>query len=78
MNDAIYTDLKKRYNEIYSLKPQSFRSSYMQGLFNFIARHLKTFPFKVFIPVSMGFAMVLLFIFGVFIVRLVTILQYGF
>lgn len=78
MNDAIYTHLKKRYNEIYSIEPQAFRNTHLQRIFDFYARHLKTFPFRIFIPLSAIISIGTLLVLGVLLARLVTLLQYGF
>ena len=78
MNDKVYTHLKNRYNEVYSLKPNTLHVERLDILFKSTTKRLKTFPFKVFIPVALIVAFALYVVLGGLIINLASILQYGF
>lgn len=78
MTDKIYTVLKKKVNEAYAVPPTHFNHSLINNLFKLSASSLKSLPFKIMLPLSLFFSLLLYFIFGLIIVRLVSLLQYGF
>ena len=78
MNDEVYSRLKKRYNEVYSLEPNTLHIGPLTGVYKMLGRWLKIFPFKVIVPVSFVLAVVMFIMFGFLAIKLVSLLQYGF
>lgn len=78
MTDKAYRLLKKRLNETYSLPINNLNLSWLNQLFKIFTSPLKSFPFKIVIPFSFVFALLLYLIFGLLVIRLVSLLQYGF
>jgi hypothetical protein len=78
MSDKIYRQLRKHYNEVYSIEPNELHSEKLTSFYKTIGRYLKVFPFRVFVPFSAIAALALYIVFGILIIRLVSILQYGF
>ncbi|OGK15625.1 hypothetical protein A3H80_02020 [Candidatus Roizmanbacteria bacterium RIFCSPLOWO2_02_FULL_37_19] len=78
MKDKVYSHLKERYDEVYSLSPNNLGFTHLTQIFKTISGQLKFFPFKIFIPLSLFITVILYLVFGIFIVRLVSLLQHGF
>lgn len=78
MSDTIFLKLKHKVDDVYSVPPTAFGDSVLTSLFRQTTGKLKFFPFKVIIPVSIVAAIFLYAIVGFLIVRLVSILQFGF
>ena len=70
--------LRRKFNEVYSLEPNSLFLRPLTFLYKKITSYFKTAPFIVVIPFSFLIAIGLYYIFGYLLVRLTTILQYGF
>lgn len=78
MTDKVYSHLKRRYNEVYSVEPNTLHSNVGDIVFKRISGQLKSFPFKILVPLACVFAFLLYVMFDAFIVSLVSLLQYGF
>lgn len=70
--------LKKKLNEIYIIEPNDLGIKKLTTWYKFIVRYFKTVPFIVIVPLSFLIGYVLYLFFGFLIVRLVSLLQYGF
>lgn len=70
--------IHKKIQEIYSVEPNDLGLGILTNYYKRFTAYLKTLPFIFIIPLSFVFAFVLYFLFGKLMVRLVTILQYGF
>ncbi len=70
--------LRKKFNEVYSLEQNDLVFQPLTFLYRRITHYFKTTPFTIVIPLSFLIAISLYFIFGYLLVRLTTILQYGF
>lgn len=70
--------LKRKFNEIYSLEPNNLVFRPLTFLYKKTVSYFKTTPFIIVIPLSFLITIILYFIFGYLLVRLTTILQYGF
>lgn len=70
--------LKKKLNEIYVIEPNNLGFQLLNNFYKKVTSYFKTAPFIIIIPLSFLIAVSLYFIFGYFLVRLTTILQYGF
>jgi len=69
---------RKKINEVFSLEPNNLGIEPLTGLYKKTTHYLKTMPFLVLIPASLISALTLYFIFDHILVRLVSLLQYGF
>ena len=70
--------LKKKLNEVFSIEPNDLGINFLTFYFKKITSYLKTAPFIFVIPSTIMIALILYFLFGRLLVRLVTILQYGY
>ena len=74
----INTKLKKSINEVFFIEPNDLGP----GLFNYLYKKtthpLKFAPFIVVIPLAFLAAIIMYFIFGQLLIKLVSLLQYGF
>ncbi|MGB4966452.1 MAG: hypothetical protein WBO77_05095 [Microgenomates group bacterium] len=82
MTDTTLQLLQNKLHETYELKPNRFDSALANTLFTTVAKQLKTFPFKWYIPAAVLFtffcwSLSKLTNFGL-LTRLASILQYGF
>lgn len=78
MTDKVYSHLKRRYNETFSLEPNTLHSERLTRLFKAVSVFLKVFPFRIVVPIAILAAIVLYVILGPYLIRLVSLLQYGF
>ncbi len=65
-------------NEVFSIEPNDLGTSYLTTFFKKITSYLKTMPFIYVIPVTFLISIFMYFVFGKFLIKLVTVLQYGF
>ncbi len=70
--------LKKKLDEVFFIEPNNLGLKFLTDLYKFLTARFKTAPFIIIIPLSLIFAGSLYLIFGRLMVRLVTLLQYGF
>lgn len=70
--------LKVKLEEVYLVEPNDLHSAFLTSIYKFTTRLLKRMPFLYIIPFSFGISMLLYLVFGFSVVRLVSVLQYGF
>ncbi|MGB9707143.1 MAG: hypothetical protein ACPL1D_00075 [Microgenomates group bacterium] len=70
--------LKRKLNEIFIVEPNDLGMRFLTLGYKFLVRYLKTAPFLIIVPFSFLLGYLLYLFFGFLIVRLVTLLQYGF
>ncbi len=70
--------LTKKFQEIYSLEPNDLIFRPLTFFYKKLTHYFKTNPFMIILPLSFLIAMILYFVFGYLLVRLTTLLQYGF
>lgn len=70
--------LKKQMNEIFLLEPNNLGFWPLTSLFKRTTKPLKTMPFIIIIPVTFIIALIMYLIFGNLLIKLVSLLQYGF
>lgn len=75
---TISLKLKQKLNEVYLIEPNDVGISYLTFWYKRTTRYLKNLPFIIIIPLSFIFALFAYLILGQLLVRLVTLLQYGF
>ena len=70
--------MKQKMNEVFSVEPNELGVSFLTNYFKKITAYLKIMPFVYIIPVNFLISIFLYFILGRFLIKLVTVLQYGF
>lgn len=75
---AINLRLKKKLNEVFFIEPNDLEVGFLTFYFRKITAYFKVIPFVYIIPFTFLMSVFLYFLFGKLLVRLVTILQYGF
>lgn len=70
--------LKHKLQEVYILEPNSLGNPILTNIYKFATSFLKQMPFVFVIPLSVLFTVFLYFLVGPLIVKLTTLLQYGF
>lgn len=78
MNDKMFETLRQKVKEVYALEPNDLHFPLLTSAYKFSTRPLKTFPFKLIIPVSIAAGIFAYVVIGILITRAVSILQYGF
>lgn len=73
-----YPGLKRKINEVFIVEPNNLENRWLTSFFKIITLRLKTMPFLLIVPLSLLLVIVLYLIFGHLIVRLASLLQYGF
>jgi len=70
--------MRQKMNEVFSIEPNDLGTSYLTSFFKKITSYLKTMPFIYVVPVTFLISIFMYFVFGRFLIKLVTVLQYGF
>lgn len=78
MNDVLYPTLKKRLDEVYGLAPNDLHHPVLTKSYKMLTGKLKTFPFKIILPLSFFATVAAYVVLGFLLIRLVSVLQFGF
>lgn len=70
--------MKQKMNEVFLVEPNELGINYLTIYFKKITAYLKTMPFVYIIPLALFVSIFSYFILGRFLIKLVTVLQYGF
>lgn len=70
--------MKQKMNEVFSIEPSELGVSFLTGYFKKLTAYLKIAPFIYIIPLTFIISIFLYFVLGRFLIKLVTVLQYGF
>lgn len=70
--------LKKKLDEVFSVEPNDLGINYLTSHFKKITAYFKVIPFVYIIPFTFLISILLYFLLGKLLIRLATILQYGF
>ena len=70
--------LKKKMREVFIIEPNDLNIGFLTNFYKKATAYLKTAPFIIIIPFSLLVGLFIYLIFGYLIVRLTTLLQYGF
>lgn len=73
-----YSELRDKMEEVYLVEPNDLGFARATYLYRKINVYFKQMPFLFIIPLSFVVAILLSIFFGPFIIRLTTLLQYGF
>ncbi|MEK7495205.1 MAG: hypothetical protein AAB788_03855 [Patescibacteria group bacterium] len=75
---SINLRLKSKMNEVFSIEPNNLGASALTYYFKKITTYFKVMPFIYIIPLTFLVSVTLYFLLGRFLIKLVTVLQYGF
>lgn len=78
MRQVINLKLKKRLNEVFIIPPNDLGEKRLTDFYKWLTSYLKTMPFIIVIPIATLIVFGIYFLFGFLVVRLTTLLQYGF
>lgn len=70
--------LHKKLEEVYIVEPNNLSYPLLTDVYHRLTKFVKTAPFIFIIPISFIGAIFLYILFGALIVKIVTLLQYGF
>ncbi|CAN5219359.1 hypothetical protein BH09PAT2_BH09PAT2_03330 [soil metagenome] len=70
--------LEQELQEIFSIKPNDLGNQHLTMVYKYITGPLKKMPFVYVIPMSFVVSFMLYALLGQFVVKLVSLLQYGF
>ncbi|EKE14256.1 MAG: hypothetical protein ACD_12C00603G0001 [uncultured bacterium] len=70
--------LKRKMNEVFSIEPNELGVNFLTSYFKKLTAYLKVTPFVYIIPLTFIISIFLYFVLGRFLIKLVTVLQYGF
>ncbi len=75
---AINYRLHNKLEEVFSIEPNDLGNEKLTLIYHRLTSFLKRMPFIYIVPLSFIMAIILYFIFGTLVVRLASLLQYGF
>jgi len=70
--------MKQKLNEVFSIEPNDLGVDFLTFYFRKITAYFKVIPFVYIIPLTFLISLFLYLLLGKLLIRLVTILQYGF
>lgn len=76
--EVSFQNLERELNHIFALKPNDLKFGWLTAIYKWLTHPLKRMPFLYFIPAALTLALLLYLFFGQLVIRLVSILQYGF
>ena len=69
---------KKKLDEVFFLEPNQIGPNLLNTLFKDFSANFKKMPFLIIIPFSLLLSLISYFLFNSLIIKLVSLLQYGF
>lgn len=78
MKTTSFSQLREKMDEVYLVKPNDLGFAAGNKIYRKMNVYFKRMPFLFIIPLSFAVSLLLYMLFGPLIVRLTTILQYGF
>jgi len=73
-----YVGLRNKIREVYLVEPNDLGIPLLTSLYRKVNRYFKKMPFVIVIPLAFILAITLYILFGYLVVRLASMLQYGF
>ena len=70
--------LKQEFEDIFSLKPNDLGNKHLTFAYKWVTGPLKKMPFIYLLPISFVSAVGLYILFGNLVIKIVSLLQYGF
>ena len=78
MKDKSFENIKNRISNTYSITPNDLYSEKITFIYKLLTKPLKSFPFRIYLPISIIAVVFSLILFRFLIIRLVSLMQYGF
>ena len=78
MKDTFSHNLDREFDRIFAVPPNDLGNTRLTFFYKFFTRPLKQMPFLYILPLSFLTAVFLYYLFGSLLIKLVSILQYGF
>ncbi len=78
MNYSYQRKLQEEFHRVFSLPPNDLGNKWLTHIYKYITHPLKKMPFVYIVPLSVVAALMMYVLFGQLVVKLVSILQYGF
>ena len=78
MDQSYQRRLQNELHRVFSLPPNDLGNKWLTAIYKYITHPLKKMPFVYIIPLSIVASFMMYVIFGQLVVKLVSILQYGF
>lgn len=79
MNQKSYhRKLQDEFNRVFSLPPNDLGNKWLTHIYKFVTHPLKKMPFVYIVPLSFVVALAMYVLLGQLVIKLVSILQYGF
>ncbi len=78
MNRKFELKLKYALQDVFSVEPNDLGSRILTDWYGRLTDQIKTMPFRYIVPLSLLAAIILYMVFGHLLIRLVSLLQYGF
>ncbi|MEK7634250.1 MAG: hypothetical protein AAB437_05400 [Patescibacteria group bacterium] len=75
---SINLRMKQKLNEVFSVESNDLGANFLTNYFKRFTAYLKVAPFVYIIPITFLVSVSLYFLLGRFLIKLVTVLQYGF
>lgn len=76
--NAIPYKLRHKLHEVFFIEPNDLGFYPMTVIYKVLTSYLKQMPFLFIIPLSLAGAIIMYLLLGTFLVKLVSLLQYGF
>jgi len=73
-----YQHIEREFQQIFAVKPNDLRMPWLTALYKWTTGPLKRMPFIYFVPLALCAVLALYLLVGPLIIRLASILQYGF
>lgn len=70
--------MKQKLNEVFSIESNDLGVNFLTNYFKRFTAYLKVAPFVYIVPITFLISVSLYFLLGRFLIKLVTVLQYGF
>ena len=72
------TIVKQKLDEIFIVEPNNLGLVILTNIYKKLTGSLKIAPFVYLVPLSLLIVLLVYYLFGIYLVRLVSLLQYGF
>lgn len=78
MRTSPTVDIDKNMQSIFAIAPNDLHQKSLTNLYKIATQPLKRMPFVFIIPLSLGASLAVYMLFGQLVIKLVSLLQYGF
>lgn len=78
MSSSQLKTIDKHMHDIFAIAPNDLHFKLLTHTYKLVTEPLKNMPFLFIIPLSIGTSLIIYLLFGQIVIRLVSLLQYGF